>query len=103
MKNNTRIFAVAFATLTMMLSLAIAVFAAPMPMSPPVPAGLLDPTKIPKYVNQLVIPPVYVPTNVTDGNGKVIRQDYVINMSYYRQTILPPGTPLVGSLDGKTL
>jgi spore coat protein A len=103
MKNNTRIFAVAFATLTMMLSLAIAVFAAPMPMSPPVPAGLLDPTKIPKYVNQLVIPPVYVPTNVTDGNGNVIRQDYKINMSYYRQPVLPPGTPLVGSLDGKTL
>jgi len=70
--------------------------------SPPVSPSILDPTTIPKFVNQLVIPPVYVPVNVTDSNGKVIRQDYRVNMTYFRQPILPPGTPLVGSPDGKT-
>jgi FtsP/CotA-like multicopper oxidase with cupredoxin domain len=70
--------------------------------APPNPA-LLDPKTIPKYVNQLVAAiPVYEPTNVTDGSGNVIRQDYDINMTYFREQILPTGTPLIGSLDGMT-
>ena len=69
---------------------------------PPNPA-LLDPKTIPKYVNQLVAAiPVYEPTNVTDGSGNTIQQDYEINMTYFREQILPAGTPLVGSLDGMT-
>jgi len=84
-------------TLSFLLSLSIPVLsAAPNP-------ALLNPTTIPKYVNQLVIPPVYVPINVTNATGGVIRQDYRINMTYFRQPILPLGTPLVGNLDGKTL
>ena len=69
---------------------------------PPNPA-LLDPKTIPKYVNQLVAAiPVYEPTNVTDGGGNLVRQDYDINMTYFREQILPAGTPLVGSPDGMT-
>ncbi len=72
--------------------------------APPAPLGILDPTTIPKYVNQLVAAiPVYEPTNVTDGAGNVIRQDYDINMTYFREQILPLGTPLVGSPDGMTM
>jgi len=97
MKNKTLTFGITFAIATIILSLASPVFAvAPNPL-------LLDPKAIPKYVNQLVVPPVYVPTNVTDAiTGKLIRQDYDINMTYFRQPILPVGTPLVGSPDGLT-
>jgi len=66
--------------------------------------ALLDPKTIPKYVNQLVANiPVYTPTNITDGSGNVIRQDYAINMTYFREQILPTGTPLAVGADGKTL
>jgi len=71
-----------------------------------VPANprLLDPKTIPKYVNQLVANiPVYTPTNVTDINNNVIRQDYTVDMVQLREQILPTGTPLVGGVgDGKT-
>lgn len=68
----------------------------------PTPA-FLDPKTIPKYVNQLVAAiPVYEPTNVTDGTGSTIQQDYTINMTYFREQILPTGTPLVGG-DGNTM
>ena len=68
----------------------------------PTPA-FLDPKTIPKYVNQLVAAiPVYEPTNVTDGAGNTVQQDYTINMTYFREQILPTGTPLVGG-DGNTM
>jgi spore coat protein A len=60
--------------------------------APPLPAGgpTLDPRTIPKYVNQLVIPPVYQPTNVTDPNtGALIRQDYTVDMTQFYEQILP--------------
>ena len=93
MRNKTLIISLAtVAVLAMLLSgvfLASAVPAAPV---------LLDPKTIPKYVNQLVAAiPYYDPTNVTDSNGNVIRQDYTVNMTYFREQILPLGTPLVGA------
>ena len=52
--------------------------------------GLLDPLSIPKWVNQLDGPlPEYVPTNITDSSGNVIRQDYVVNVTQFYQQILP--------------
>ena len=52
--------------------------------------GLLDPLTIPMWVNQLQgPPPVYVPTNITDSQGKLIRQDYVVNVTEFYQQILP--------------
>jgi FtsP/CotA-like multicopper oxidase with cupredoxin domain len=68
----------------------------------PTPA-FLDPNTIPKYANQLVAAiPIYEPTNVTDGTGNTVQQDYTINMTYFREQILPTGTPLVGG-DGNTM
>jgi FtsP/CotA-like multicopper oxidase with cupredoxin domain len=52
--------------------------------------SLLNPLSIPKWVNQLTgPPPVFVPTNVTDSSGNVIRQDYVVNITQFYQQILP--------------
>ncbi len=51
---------------------------------------LLDPQVIPKWVNQLdKAPPIYIPNNVTDNSGKLIRQDYVVNVTQFKQQILP--------------
>ncbi len=95
-KKTTTAFAM-IAILTILLSSLWLVSAAP-----PNPA-LLDPKTVPKYANQLVAAiPVYEPTNITDGQGNTIQQDYTVNMTYFREQILPTGTPLVGSPDGKT-
>ena len=53
----------------------------------------LDGSTIPKYTDQLVIPPVYVPKNIYDCNGKMIRQEYTVTMSQFSQQILPSGYP----------
>jgi spore coat protein A, manganese oxidase len=51
---------------------------------------ILDPLSIPKYTNQLDSNlPVFVPTNITDSQGKVMRQDYTISASQFYQQILP--------------
>jgi spore coat protein A, manganese oxidase len=59
---------------------------------------LLDPSTIPQFVNQLSqAPSVFVPTNVTDKSGSLIRQEYTVNVSQFTQQILPTmtadGTP----------
>ncbi|MDH5713766.1 MAG: multicopper oxidase [Candidatus Bathyarchaeota archaeon] len=85
--NFSKMAGVAFAVLSIILLIAWPVLAVPAPI-------LLDPKTIPKYVNQLTSPPpVYEPTNVTDGNGKVIRQDYTVDVTSFTQQILPPGFP----------
>lgn len=57
----------------------------------------LDPKKIPKFVNQLVIPPVFDPEVKVDGKGKVYHQ-YNVDVTEFEQQILPPkdteGNPL---------
>jgi spore coat protein A, manganese oxidase len=51
---------------------------------------LIDPQTIPKWVNQLdKAPPIYVPNNVTDNSGKLIRQDYIVSIREFMQQILP--------------
>lgn len=52
----------------------------------------LDPTTIPKYVNQLTIPATYVP-KVIKQYGKVIRHEYTVDVMEFKQQILPPGFP----------
>jgi spore coat protein A, manganese oxidase len=53
-------------------------------------ATLLDPTAIPQWVNQLNGPmPVYVPINITDSRGNVVRQDYTVNVTQFTQQMLP--------------
>jgi FtsP/CotA-like multicopper oxidase with cupredoxin domain len=50
----------------------------------------LDPLTIPKWTNQLDSHiAVYVPKNVTDSQGNVIRQEYVVSVSEFYQQILP--------------
>jgi spore coat protein A, manganese oxidase len=51
---------------------------------------LLDPATIPKWVNQLDgPPPVFVPENILDNDGNIIRQDYVVSVAEFYQQILP--------------
>jgi FtsP/CotA-like multicopper oxidase with cupredoxin domain len=55
---------------------------------------ILPPTRIPKYVNQLVIPPVYEPAIITDPKtGEVLRHEYTVDVSQFEQQILPPRFP----------
>ena len=72
--------------------------------APPATVGLLNPKTVPKYINQLVANiPIYESTNITDPTtGQLIRQDYTVDMTHFREQILPTGTVLVGSPDGKT-
>jgi spore coat protein A len=75
---------VMIATLLFMLNLSA--FALPVHSQ----ATLLDPLTIPKWTNQLGGPiPVYVPVNITDASGNVIRQDYVVTVSEFYQQMLP--------------
>lgn len=55
----------------------------------------LNPKTIPKYVNQLPVPPVYEPTIVTDPiTGDIISQDYTVSVNQFPQQILPPPLPM---------
>jgi FtsP/CotA-like multicopper oxidase with cupredoxin domain len=69
----------------------VAAFCASIALSAPPPVLNTMPGKsIPKYVDQLVIPPVYAPTDVRDAiTGAVIRQDYTIDMTEFNQQVLP--------------
>jgi FtsP/CotA-like multicopper oxidase with cupredoxin domain len=54
----------------------------------------LDPNIIPKYVNQLVIPPVYAPKTVWNPTtGEIVSHNYTITMTEFLQQILPEGFP----------
>jgi hypothetical protein len=54
---------------------------------------LIDSLTIPKFVNQLDQPPtVYVPNNITDSSGNLIRQEYTVKVSEFIQQILPSQT-----------
>ncbi len=58
----------------------------------PVSAALLDPTTIPKWENTITgAPPVYVPTS---------HNYYVVNVSQFNQTILPPSMGLQTTVYG---
>ncbi len=57
-------------------------------------AELLDPTTIPKFVNQLDGPPtVFNPINITDDSGNLVRQEYTVKASEFKQQMLPSGFP----------
>ncbi|MGV8983797.1 multicopper oxidase family protein [Clostridium sp.] len=55
----------------------------------------LNPVLIPKYVDQLVIPPKYVPTIIKNPTtGEIISHNYIIYMSQFNQQILPSSFPM---------
>jgi len=78
-------------TLLIFASLATYSFSIISYAAPPAAAAgpTLNPKTIPQFVSQLVIPPIYQPTNVTDANGNVIRQDYTVDMTEFSEQILP--------------
>jgi len=91
----TIVFAIILAASSIMMVLE------PATAAPKAAAGIIDPKTIPKYTNQLITNiPVYTPTNVKDGNGNVIRQDYTVTMTALNEAILPPGTPVTGNVVG---
>jgi len=53
----------------------------------------LDPTTIPKFAHQLAIPRVYAPTAIRDSSGRVIRNEYTVNVQQSTAQMLPPGFP----------
>lgn len=54
----------------------------------------LDPRLVPKFVNQLFVPPVYEPAVVTDPEtGEVMAHEYTVEMSEFIQQVLPPPFP----------
>ncbi len=54
----------------------------------------LDPTLIPKYKNQLVIPPIYEPTVVKDPSTcEVMSHNYHVTISQFSQQLLPEKFP----------
>jgi len=65
----------------------------------------LDPATIPKFAQELTIPPVYVPTLVRDRSGRVIRAEYDVTIAPTTAQILPPGFPAtnVMAYGGKAL
>lgn len=55
----------------------------------------LNPNLIPKYVNQLLKPPVFKPTVVKDPvTGEEHSHNYTINITGFKQQLLPPDFPL---------
>lgn len=53
----------------------------------------LDPSAIPKFVNQLTLPRVFAPTVVRDSIGRVVRHEYTVSTNVLRAQVLPPGFP----------
>lgn len=51
---------------------------------------ILDPSFIPKYINQLAILPVYEPDVCRDKYNKKIYYNYVVDACEFTQQILPP-------------
>jgi spore coat protein A len=59
---------------------------------PPTPT--LDPTTIPKYVSELVIPPVYDLQQMWDPVAGAVVQEATVDMTEFYQQILPAGYPM---------
>jgi spore coat protein A len=65
------------------------------PLIPPGSSQSLQPidsSTIPQFVNHLTAPPVYVPTNITDSSGKLVKQEYTVDVVQFNQQILPTET-----------
>lgn len=57
------------------------------------PKTMLDPKKILKYGNQLLIPPVYCYGKITDKNTGAVTHNYAINIVSFKEQLLPSGFP----------
>lgn len=59
----------------------------------PDPASFLDPLTIPKYVNQLPVPPAFAPEKVCDRHHEVEMHRYDVTVSQFEQQVLPQPLP----------
>lgn len=50
----------------------------------------LDPKLIPKYTQELVIPPSFLPTICTSSVSGAVSYNYTVTMNQFEQQILPP-------------
>ncbi len=50
----------------------------------------LDPKLIPKYTQELVIPPSFLPTICTSPVSGTVSYNYTVTMNQFKQQILPP-------------
>jgi spore coat protein A len=84
---NKKLTTTAFVIIaSILLTSMITLVSAPPPMGP----KLLDPTTIPKYVNQITgAPPYYMPDEILADGTEV----YTIEMTKSNQQVLPPGYP----------
>ncbi len=90
--NRLRLLLILTATCILLLA------STPLPFASAQTPQILDPVNIPRFVNQLDgPPPVYMPNNVTDASGNLIRQEYTVKASEFTQQMLPTayanGTP----------
>jgi hypothetical protein len=73
-----------------MLASLLSIFSLALPVNAQITdVPTLDPSTIPKYVDQLVIPPEYVPTYTFDRKTCQWTQEYKITMSQFTEQILP--------------
>lgn len=54
----------------------------------------LDPALIPMFAHELPRVPVFAPTEITNGQGQVIRHEYTISVAETVVQMLPPGFPM---------
>ncbi len=81
---------IAYLFVVIMLTALFTVFNASMTSAQTTPpAPTLDPSTIPKFVDQLIIPPVYVPQWSFDWNNWRLTQTYKVDMSEFYEQILP--------------
>jgi spore coat protein A len=62
--------------------------------------SLLDSLTIPKWENQLTNPPPIFQPNVVTENGRIVRYEYEVTMSSFKQQILPPSMNLLTTVWG---
>ncbi len=80
---------IAFFVIAMMLAALFTVFNT-IPAQAQIPdEPTLDPNSIPKFVDQLIIPPVYVPHYTFDWSTKKMVQEYKVDMTEFYEQILP--------------
>jgi len=78
-------------TLLLLAAISVSVIVNPGYAAMPMPPGpTLDPLTIPKYVQDLVVPPTYVPIGTDPVTGALL---YEVNVTEMDQQILPPGAP----------
>lgn len=54
----------------------------------------LNPLTVPKFTQQLTIPPAYAPTVFTNPTTGAVSHNYAVDVTQFQEQILPPGFPM---------